>query len=135
MSDHGTGGGQGGLAFRLGSIPVHMPWSSLLGIGVVAFLWMSNFSVVASSRTETAVLAVVFAVLFYLTILGHELAHAWVAGICGYPVHSITLWALGGFTAYDRRTSSRSARASSRRPVRCRRSSSASSSGPSPGRT
>ena len=106
MSEQGTGGGQGGLAFRLGSIPVHMPWSSLLGIGVVAFLWMNNFSVVAGSRTETAVLAVVFAVLFYLTILGHELAHAWVAGLCGYPVHSITLWALGGFTAYDRRTAS-----------------------------
>lgn len=104
MSDHGTSGS--GLSFRLGSIPVVMPWSSLLGIGIVAFLWMSNFSVVAGSRTETAVLAVVFAVLFYLTILGHELAHAWVAGLCGYPVHSITLWALGGFTAYDRRTSS-----------------------------
>ena len=95
-----------GLSFRLGAIPVLMPWSSLLGIGLIAFLWLGNFDVVSSSSTETAVLAAVFAVLFYATILGHELAHAWVARLVGYPVHSITLWALGGFTSYERRTSS-----------------------------
>ena len=61
---------------------------------------------VATSPGETALLAVVFAVLFYVAILGHELAHAWVARLCGFPVHSITLWALGGFTAYERRTPS-----------------------------
>jgi Zn-dependent protease len=67
---------------------------------------MGNFDLVASSSTESALLAVAFAVLFYAAILGHELAHAWVARLCGFPVHSITLWALGGFTAYERRTSS-----------------------------
>ena len=33
----------GGLSFRLGRIPVLMPWSSLLGIGLIAFLWMDWF--------------------------------------------------------------------------------------------
>ena len=107
MSGSGGAAARGtGLSFRLGAIPVLMPWSSLLGIGLIAYLWLGNFDVVSSSSTETAALAVAFAVLFYATILGHELAHAWVAGLVGYPVHSITLWALGGFTAFERRTTS-----------------------------
>ncbi len=52
-------------------------------------------------RGQGLLLALVFAVLFYVSILGHELAHAWVAGALGYPVHSITLWFLGGYTSYD----------------------------------
>ncbi len=106
MSASGTPERRTGLSFRLGAIPVLMPWSSLLGIGLIAFLWLGSFDVVSTSSTETALLAITFAVLFYATILGHELAHAWVARLVGYPVHSITLWALGGFTAYERRTSS-----------------------------
>ncbi len=106
MSGSGGQERRTGLSFRLGAIPVLMPWSSLVGIALIAFLWLGTFDVVSTSSTETAVLAIAFAVLFYATILGHELAHAWVARLVGYPVHSITLWALGGFTAYERRTSS-----------------------------
>lgn len=96
----------GGLSFRLGRIPVHMPWSSLLGIGIIAFLWMDWFTGGPIGRSEGLVLTVVFALLFYASVLGHELAHAWVAGAAGYPVHSITLWWLGGFTSYERRSTS-----------------------------
>ncbi|CAB4851727.1 unannotated protein [freshwater metagenome] len=97
---------QGGLAFTLGRIPVSMPWSGLLGIGLIAYLWSDRFEIDPAQPTQTAVLALVFAVLFYLSILGHELAHAWVAGAAGFPVHGITLWVLGGFTSYERRTAS-----------------------------
>jgi len=83
-----------------------MPWSGLLGIGLIAYLWSDRFDIDPAQPVQTAVLALVFAVLFYLSILGHELAHAWVAGAAGFPVHGITLWVLGGFTSYERRTAS-----------------------------
>jgi Zn-dependent protease/CBS domain-containing protein len=106
MSSDEAGGRTGGLSFRLGGIPVLMPWSSLLGIGIIAFLWLDWFVGGSVGRTEGIVLTVVFALLFYASILGHELAHAWVASAAGYPVRSITLWWLGGFTSYERRTTS-----------------------------
>jgi Zn-dependent protease/CBS domain-containing protein len=98
--------GTPGLRFRLGSIPVAMPWSGLLGIGIIAWLWSDSFASGATGAGTAIVLSLVFAVLFYVTILGHELAHAWVARAAGYPVHSITLWVLGGYTSYERRTQS-----------------------------
>jgi Zn-dependent protease len=100
-----THGGSGGLNFRLGSIPVSMPWSAALGIGLVAFLWLDTFRRYASTDTEGYVLAGVFAVLFYASILVHELAHAWVARASGNPVHGISLWAFGGYTSFERRRS------------------------------
>jgi Zn-dependent protease/CBS domain-containing protein len=83
-----------------------MPWSGLLGIGIIAWLWSDSFASSGSSAGSALALSLVFAVLFYVTILGHELAHAWVARAAGYPVHSITLWVLGGYTSYERRTQS-----------------------------
>ena len=95
-----------GLSFRIAGIPISMPWSGLLGIGVVAYLWSDAFRIDPSNETQTWVLAVVFAVLFYVSILIHELAHAFVARLAGFPVRDITLWVLGGYTAFERRTPS-----------------------------
>ena len=106
MSDTGGGTRSGGLSLRLGSIPVLMPWSSLLGMGLIAYFWLPRFATTGTSQTETVGLAIAFAALFYVTILGHELAHAWVAKLSGFPVHGITLWAFGGFTSYERRVPS-----------------------------
>jgi len=83
-----------------------MPWSGLLGIGVVAFLWSDSFRIDPADDTQTWILAVVFALLFYVSILVHELAHAFVARAAGFPVHDITLWVLGGYTAYERKSPS-----------------------------
>ncbi|MCA0331554.1 MAG: site-2 protease family protein [Actinobacteria bacterium] len=102
MSDGRRGGG---LDFRLGSIPVSMPWSGVLGIVVIAFLWRDNLGY-AYEGNVVLVRAVVFAVLLYVSILGHELAHAWSARAFGYPVRSITLWIFGGYTSFERRFTS-----------------------------
>ena len=107
MSEDGPGAvSGGGLSFRLGRIPVTMPWTGLLGVALIAFLWSDRFALTASGTTETVVLAVAFAVLLYVSILGHELAHAWFARAFGNPVHSITLWILGGYTSYERTVAS-----------------------------
>jgi Zn-dependent protease/CBS domain-containing protein len=102
MSTEAAADGAGGLRFRLGRIPIHMPWSSFVGILVIAFFWLDSFSVVGGSSASTVTLAATFAVLLYVSILGHELAHAWVARAVGYPVTGITLWMLGGYTSYER---------------------------------
>ena len=101
MSDEAIPGQ--GLRFRLGRIPVSMPWSAWVGILLIAYLWFASFERVTETSTEALVMAVVFALLFYASILGHELAHAWVARLSGNPVEGITLWGFGGYTSYERR--------------------------------
>lgn len=91
---------ESGLSLRIAGIDVHLPLSSILGVGIIAWLWVSNFR---SAGSNGVLLAVVFAVLVYVGIALHEFAHAFTARAFGYPVHGITLWILGGFTVYQRR--------------------------------
>lgn len=102
MSDSASTPGtrESGLSLRIAGIDVHLPLSSILGVGIIAWLWASNFRSVGSNGI---VLAIVFAVLVYVGIALHEFAHAFTARAFGYPVHGITLWILGGFTVYQRR--------------------------------
>ncbi len=95
-----------GLSFRVGTVPVSMPWSGLIGVGAIAFLWSDRFAIDPGQPLLTMLLAGVFALLFYASVLGHEMGHAWVARAVGFPVHEITLWVLGGYTSYERRDES-----------------------------
>lgn len=92
--------GEGGLQFRVAGFPVSLPVGGILGVLLIAYLWTPNFE---GPGRSGLLLAVVFAVLLYLGVLFHELAHAWTARAFGYPVHGITLWLLGGYTVYERR--------------------------------
>lgn len=96
------GGRQGGfMKFRMFGFPVEIPMSGLLGVALIAFLWMPAF---VSDGAPAPLLAVVFAVALYACILIHELAHALVAKAVGHPVTGITLWILGGYTVFERKT-------------------------------
>ncbi|MEZ5116693.1 MAG: site-2 protease family protein [Candidatus Nanopelagicales bacterium] len=88
--------------FRLGGIPVSVPWSGVIGVLLIAWLWSPQFALAGGSTTEQVVLSGAFAVLLYLSILVHELAHAWSARAFGFQVTGIVLWVLGGFTLYER---------------------------------
>lgn len=76
-----------------------MPWGGILGVLLIAYLWAPEF---AGSGGNGLIVAGVFAVALYASILVHELAHAWTAQRFGFPVHGITLWLLGGYTVYER---------------------------------
>jgi Zn-dependent protease/CBS domain-containing protein len=94
----------------LGNVPGSIRVARLLGIDIrIHFSWFLIFFIVVISLaesfgsenvtwsdTKSFVIAVIAAVLFFLSVLGHELAHALVARRFGMSVTSITLFVLGG---------------------------------------
>ncbi len=95
MSEQSSGSG---LRLRILGMPVRVPISGLIGVGVIAWLWAPSFDIGSGGLLT----AIVFAVLLYVAILFHELAHGLTARRLGQHVQGITLWILGGFTVYER---------------------------------
>ena len=56
------------------------------------------FAGILSGGGEAFAIAVAGALLFFATVVGHELGHALVARHQGMAIEGIDLWALGGFT-------------------------------------
>src|SRR4051812_41081938 len=84
---------------RVGGIPVGAHWSVLLIMALlVQGLAMSVLPASAPGHPTWAYLAtaVAAAVLFLLSLLAHELAHALVALHYRIRVQRVTLWLLGG---------------------------------------
>jgi Zn-dependent protease len=76
---------------------------------VVLFLiiWsLSGYYEEVAPGSNAFVLAVVSALLFFLSILLHELGHAWVALRNGIPIHGIDLWMFGGVAKLGKETES-----------------------------
>jgi Zn-dependent protease/predicted transcriptional regulator len=84
---------------RLFGVRIGINWSVLLIFGlIVAGLAAGRFPLVAPDRSGTAHLlaALVAALLFFGSLLAHELSHAIVAQRNGIEVEGITLWMFGG---------------------------------------
>ena len=76
---------------------------------VVLFLiiWsLSGYYEDVAPSSNSFVLAVVSALLFFLSILLHELGHAWVAIRNGIPIQGIDLWMFGGVAKLGKDTDS-----------------------------
>lgn len=91
-----TGGS--GLRFSLAGFTVAVPLNTLLGVAIIAWLWLPSFA--SDSAVQQWLAALIFAVALLASVLLHELAHALAARHFGFPVIGITLWAFGGFTQY-----------------------------------
>jgi Zn-dependent protease len=94
---------------RIAGIPVRIPFSAILGIGLLAYLWAPAF--VGESTMSPWIIALAFAVLISLATLIHEMSHALTARRLGYPVQGVVLQFLGGVTLFERRRESAMAEA------------------------
>jgi Zn-dependent protease len=91
--------------FRVRGIRIGVDFSWFIVLFLIIF-WLSGFyrDVLNTDQGATApyLLAVASAVLFFASILLHELGHAFVAARNGIEVSSITLWMFGGVARLER---------------------------------
>jgi Zn-dependent protease len=88
------GGGSFQLA-RVFGIRIGVDWSWFLVLFLIIWNLSGYYDDVAPGSSAFA-LAVISALLFFLSILLHELGHAWVAIRNGIPIEGIDLWMFGG---------------------------------------
>ena len=85
---------------RIRGVPVGVNWSVLVIFGLIAWeladLEFPTAYGAGGSHAVYWVAALVASVLFFASLLAHELAHAVVARHNGIGVRSITLWLFGG---------------------------------------
>jgi Zn-dependent protease len=84
-------------------IGVDLSWFLILFL----IIWnLSDYYKDAAPGSNAFVLAVLSALLFFLSILLHELGHAWVAIRNGIPIIGIDLWMFGGVAKLGRESTS-----------------------------
>ena len=88
---------------RIGGVEVRVNWSWLVVLALI--VWTLADGVFPSqnprlSRDTHLAMAVVAALLFFASILLHELGHAWEARREGLEVDGITLWLFGGVSQF-----------------------------------
>jgi Zn-dependent protease len=99
-----TGGG-GVTLFRIRGIRIAVDYSWFVVLFLI-IIWLSSSYRdelgVGQGSTEPYLLAVASALLFFGSILLHELGHAFVARRHGIGVSGITLWMFGGFARLEK---------------------------------
>jgi Zn-dependent protease/CBS domain-containing protein len=86
---------------RIAGIDILIHWSWLAIFFLVAWSLAGTFEDVYPdwTRAQSWVVALVSTLLFFLSVLAHELSHSLVAKRYGLPVTSITLFIFGGVSA------------------------------------
>ena len=93
---------------RVAGIPVGVHYSWLIIATLISFSLASRFRLIHPDwQTQTIwLVAVLTAMLFFVSLLVHEMTHALVARAYGLPVRSITLFALGGVATIEEEATS-----------------------------
>ena len=89
---------------RVGGIPIGLHYSWFIIATLITLSLAAEFNRTQPDWPTSIiwVISVLTALLFFVTLLAHELAHAIVARTRGLPVHSITLFALGGVAQIEK---------------------------------
>jgi Zn-dependent protease/predicted transcriptional regulator len=89
---------------RIGGIPLGLHYSWFIIAGLITFSLAGHFQDTHPNWSLTLIWSIssLTAVLFFGTLLAHELSHALVARTRGLPVRSITLFALGGIANIEK---------------------------------
>jgi Zn-dependent protease len=102
-----------GVVFGGGSIQLARVFGIRIGVDVSWFLvlfliiyWLTDYYQDVGAGSDAFVLATISALLFFLSILLHELGHAVVAIRNGIPILGIDLWLFGGVAKLGRDTDS-----------------------------
>jgi Zn-dependent protease len=83
---------------RVFGIRVGVSRSWFLVLFFVIYALDGYFASILANGTQAFIVAVLGALLFFATVVGHELGHALVARHQGMVIEGVDLWALGGFT-------------------------------------
>ncbi|TMR09588.1 site-2 protease family protein [Nonomuraea turkmeniaca] len=85
-------------------IPVYVSWTWFLVAAFITVMFGPQMQLMLPELDSTAAYAVafVFAVLLYVSVLLHELAHSVLAKSYGLPVRRITLYLLGGVSEIEK---------------------------------
>ncbi|MDQ3586784.1 MAG: site-2 protease family protein [Actinomycetota bacterium] len=98
-------GGRSIKLARVFGVRIGVDFSWFFVFFLVIYLMSENYrEVFPEHETKAFVLAVVSAVLFFLSILLHELGHALTARRLGIGIASIDLWLFGGIAKMERDT-------------------------------
>lgn len=89
---------------RAAGIPINLHYSWFVIAALITFSLAGHFREVHSTWQPSLLwsVSVLTAILFFVTLLAHELSHALVARSRGLPVRSITLFALGGIASIEK---------------------------------
>ncbi|GAA4226950.1 hypothetical protein GCM10022254_13390 [Actinomadura meridiana] len=99
--DEGPAPRPGILMGRLLGVPVYVSPSWFLVAVLVTFMFEGQVHDVVE-RPASYLVAFLYAVLLYGSVLVHEVSHAVTARVFGLPVKSVTLHVLGGETSIER---------------------------------
>ncbi len=89
---------------RIFGIKIGLHYSWLIIALLISFSLVGHFGAAHPNWDHSVIwgMAIGTAVLFFATIIAHELSHALVARWRGLPVRSITLFALGGVAQFEK---------------------------------
>ncbi|MFI6316075.1 site-2 protease family protein [Nonomuraea sp. NPDC050556] len=91
--------------FRMGSpfgIPIYVSWTWFIIAAFITFSFKDVFRLPGMDDLGAYAVAFAFAVLLYVSVLLHELAHSVLAKAYGLPVRRITIYLLGGVSEIEK---------------------------------
>jgi Zn-dependent protease len=83
---------------RVFGIRVGVEWSWFIVLFVVIYVLRQYFGDILPSGSQAFIVAVLSTLLFFASLVAHEIGHALVARRLGLQVDGIDLWLFGGFT-------------------------------------